>query len=59
MNQLIPEENEILLAMVADNFQQSLPQPQENNTQLGLALMEREDNDPAWSQALNAEATRL
>lgn len=52
-NQLMPEDNEILEAMVADNFQLNQTQ------QVGYAMIRMEDSDPAWSQALNAEATRL
>lgn len=56
--QLIPEENDIMEAMVADNFQ--LPQPQQNNDlQVGFAMIRMDDAESAWSQAMNAEATRL
>lgn len=44
--------------MVADNFQPSQPQ-ENNNLQVGYALNRREEGDSAWSQAMNAEATRL
>lgn len=58
-NQVVPEENEILEAMVADDFQQIQLQSQNSNVQLGYALMRIEERDLAWSQAMNAEATRL
>ena len=50
---LIPDENQVLEAMVADNFHQ------EQSIQIGLTLTRMEDNQMAWSQATNAEATRL
>jgi len=49
----IPDENQILEAMVADNFHQ------EPSIQIGLTLTRVEDNQMAWSQATNAEAVRL
>lgn len=58
-NQALPEANEVLEAMVADNFQQVQLEPQNNNIQLVYALMRTEERDPAWSQAMNAKTTRL
>lgn len=39
--------------MVADNFQQN------QTHQVGYAMIDMEDSNPAWSQAMEAEATRL
>lgn len=58
-NQALPKANELLQAMVADNFHQMQPEPQHSNIQLGFALLRTEERDPAWSQAMNAEATKL
>ena len=52
-NVIIPEEHEVLQAMVADNF---------INNELGqidMARVKSEDNGAAWSQTVNKEATRL
>lgn len=53
----MPDKYDVLQAMVADNFNQQQPQ-QNSNMQVGMALIRMEE-DTAWSQALNAQATRL
>lgn len=57
--QAFPEENELFQALITEGEQHLQPQPQNNNIQLGFALTRFEARDPAWSQAMNAEATGL
>ncbi|CAD6266799.1 unnamed protein product [Miscanthus lutarioriparius] len=58
-NQIMPNEEEIFDALIAENNLHNQPQIQNNNIQLGMALIRNEEADPAWTQARNAEATRL
>lgn len=47
--------------MVDDNQQnqQALLDHQNNNVQIGMALIRMEEVDPVWKRAKNSEATRL
>lgn len=53
------DENEFFQALIAEGVQHTQSQLQNYNIQIGAALTRFEGRDPAWSQAMNAEATRL
>jgi len=58
-DQEFPDENEFFQALIAEGAQHTQSQQQNYNIQIGAALTRFEDRDPAWSQAMNAEATHL
>ena len=58
-NQVFPEEAEFFDALTAENNQKIQQQAQNNNIQLGMALIRILTPDPVWTQAQNATATRL